>query len=350
MNDLDSKLGPFNSLGTDGRNDQSNEKRLRSPIRKYYKSFLILSAIILVSLSLLMSYRVASQLEAKIANLTLKLEEELLEDETSIAGLHDKIGSIEDSITSRISTLEGEIEAGERRFNQKMGQVDWLSFEKIDSLNHVQRFITRSYQVLHGYRDKDHAILLLKTAKEILESVEIDESQNLIERISAQEQELENLEVVNFGIIYRKLEALSALVDGWQPLKKKLSPNSAPSDTGTIWEDILQALDRLFVVRVDQSSTKRLILSDEIDVSLLKLEWKLHLQEMRFAVASENQFAYSESLRAFERAVGQAKLDIYDINSFQSLIKQLAEYEIGALEFDLDVILDELKELKSISS
>ena len=91
-------------------------------------------------------------------------------------------------------------------------------------------------------------------------------------------------------------------------------------------------------------------MSDEIDVSLLKLEWKLHLQEMRFAVASEIQFAYSESLRAFERAVGQAKHDIFDINSFQSLIKQLAEYEIGALEFDLDVILDELKELKSISS
>jgi hypothetical protein len=301
-------------------------------------------------LSLLTAYRVASQLESKIANLNLKIEEELLEDETSIARLHDKIVSIEDSITSRISTLEGEIEAGERRFNQKMEQVDWLSFEKIDSLNHVQRFITRSYQVLHGYRDKDHAILLLITAKEILESVEIDESQNLIERISAQEQELENLEVVNFGIIYRNLEALSALVDGWQPLKKKLSPNSAPSVTGTIWEDILQALDRLFVVRVDQNSTKRLILSDAVDVSLLKLEWKVQLQEMRFAIASEDAIAYSKSLRAFERAIGQAKLHIVDINSFQTLIKQLAEYEIGALEFDLDAILDELKVLKSISS
>ena len=297
-----------------------------------------------------MSYRLASQLEVKIANLALKIEEKLLEDEISIAGLHDKIVAIEDGITSRISTLEGEIEADKRRFNQKMGQIDWLSFEKIDSLNHVQRFITRSYQVLHGYRDKDHAILLLKTAKEILESVEIEGSQNLIERISVQEQELENLEVVNSQLIYRDLGALSALVDGWQPIKKKFSPNSAPSDTESVWEEILQALDRLFVVRVDQSSTKRLILSDEIDVSLLKVEWKLHLQEMRFAIANEDQVAYRESLRAFEKAIGKAKLDIVDINSFQTLIKQLAEYEIGALDFDLDAILDELRALKSISS
>ena len=297
-----------------------------------------------------MSYRLASQLEVKIANLALKIEEKLLEDEISIAGLHDKIVVIEDGITSRISNLEGEIEADKRRFNQKMGQVDWLSFEKIDSLNHVQRFITRSYQVLHGYRDKDHAILLLKTAKEVLESVEIEGSQNLIERISVQEQELENLEVVNSQLIYRDLGALSALVDGWQPIKKKFSPNSAPSDTESVWEEILQALDRLFVVRVDQSSTKRLILSDEIDVSLLKVEWKLHLQEMRFAIANEDQVAYRESLRAFEKAIGKAKLDIVDINSFQTLIKQLAEYEIGALDFDLDAILDELRALKSISS
>ena len=86
-----------------------------------------------------------------------------------------------------------------------------------------------------------------------------------------------------------------------------------------------------------------------IDVRLLKIEWKLYVQEMRLTVLNQDQHLYLELVKRFENDIVKIKPAIPALGVFKTKIEELRKYDVSPLSSDIAEIAKRIQEVSEDS-
>ncbi len=334
----DKRRDPINGTTPD---KQERKRLLVTPKSKSFFLFLLFFAVTASSLSLYFTLRLSNEFHSEVSALSRSIESGLADDEQSILNLAERIVSIEETILSRISKLESQLEVEEELLGLKLSEVDTGSLQIKESLKHIQFLLREAHRYLSLNRDKDHAIRLLKNANELMDTERLKAYQYLSDLISAQVLELELLQVDDLPEVFDELDELTDLVDGLEILDKEFSTVRVPEEYDGYWDEFKGVVDRIVLVRSVSRSTDRLDLSRELDLALIKLEWKLYVFEMRLAVLNQNQYSYLHLVNRFEKAM--IKASIPNESAFQAKFDEIRVHDVSPLSSDIDEILSLLQ-------
>jgi len=348
VNEVDLSHNPSDFVDGNKRDRQESKSYLMTLLGKYLSWAFIFFAIASSSLSLYIAFRLSTEFQAEVSNLNKSVESRLAEDRKLTVSLKERLFSIDETLASRISELEGRIEAGENRLGDKINELGRGSPGIKESLKHVQFLLAEAQTALHWHRDKDYAVRVLENANKLMETEKLVKYQVLRDLISAEVLKLELAKVDRFSSLFAELEELIDLIDGLEVLNKKSPERDGVEEYDGYWDEFKGVFDQLVLIRSISGSADRFDLSNEIDVALLKLEWKLYVQEMRLAILNQDQYSYKDSLKRFKSAIRKVEPRIGNFSLFQAKLLEIGLRNVSPLSLDIEEILGRLQ--KAIES
>ena len=80
--------------------------------------------------------------------------------------------------------------------------------------------------------------------------------------------------------------------------------------------------------------------SDRSDSDLVKLRWKLRLQEIRHSVLSQDQDLYQNLVNEFKNELIEINFHFEDRERLRLIIAELSSYDVGPIPSNIELILN----------
>tara|TARA_S200000501_G_scaffold198029_1_gene186336 strand:+ start:241 stop:1233 length:993 start_codon:yes stop_codon:yes gene_type:complete len=304
------------------------------------------AVFVIVLFGFLFLWYLLSLNQAAITALEAKVESKILKAKAEQEALHRRFGSIEESILLKTNELVGRIEANQKSFSEKIGSINWFSFDQIGAVRHARYLLNRAQQALLWSRNTSYAISLLEQTRSFLLSAEDEKFEQAAELIS---QQIKGLKLVNSdssGQIHLKLDVISDLIDSLDLVKTEFAMAKSPPTPDDFWDEAWDSLNKYINVRFLPDSIDGVELSNLNDGDLVKLRWRLCLQEIRYSVLSQDQELYQDSLNELSSELIKINFQFEDLAKFQVIVAELSSYDVGPIPSNIELILN-LSELEN---
>jgi len=298
------------------------------------------AVFVIVLFGFLFLWYLLSLNQAAITALEAKVESKILKAKAEQEALHRRFGSIEESILLKTNELVGRIEANQKSFSEKIGSINWFSFDQIGAVRHARYLLNRAQQALLWSRNTSYAISLLEQTRSFLLSAEDEKFEQAAELIS---QQIKGLKLVNSdssGQIHLKLDVISDLIDSLDLVKTEFAMAKSPPTPDDFWDEAWDSLNKYINVRFLPDSIDGVELSNLNDGDLVKLRWRLCLQEIRYSVLSQDQELYQDSLNELSSELIKINFQFEDLAKFQVIVAELSSYDVGPIPSNIELILN----------
>ena len=302
--------------------------------------------LVITLFGVLFLWHLLSQNQAAITELEARIESSILKERAKQEAFHTRLGLIEESILLKTNELVVRIEANQKSFSEKIGSINWFSFDQIGAVRHARYLLNRAQQALLWSRNTSYAISLLEQTRRFLLSAEDKKFEQAAELIS---QQIEGLKLVNSdssGQIHLKLDVISDLIDSLDLVKTEFAIEKSPPTPDDFWDEAWDSLNKYINVRLLPDSIDGVELSNLNDGDLVKLRWRLCLQEIRYSVLSQDQELYQGLLNALSRELIKINFQFEDRATFQLIVAELRSYDVGPIPSNIELILN-LPELEN---
>ncbi len=298
------------------------------------------TVLVFVLIGILLMWHLLSQNQAVINELEAKIESTTLKEKTMQEDLEKRFGLIEESILLKTNELVVRIEANQKSFSEKIGSINWFSFDQIGAVEHVRYLLNRAQQSLLWSRNTSYAIALLEQTRSFLLSGEDEKYDKSVSLISQQIKELELVKPDSSDQIYLKLDTLIGLIDSLDLVKTEFSNTKKAEISGDFWEEAWNSLNKYLNIRLEPDSIDSVALSNRNDGELVKLRWKLSLQEIRYSVLSQNQKLYQNSLNQFKEGLREITFQFEERERLQLILSELSSHDVGPIPSKIELILN----------
>ncbi len=295
--------------------------------------------VVLVLGVLFLSY-LLNQNQAAITELEAKIESSILKEKEMQEQLDKRVGLIEESIRLETNELAVRIDANQKSFSEKIGSINWFSFDQIGAVRHARYLLNRAEQALLWSRNTSYAISLLEQTRSFLLSAEEEKYQKAVGLIS---QQINGLKLVNSDSsvqIHHKLDAIGGLIDSLDLVKTEFSTTKKAAIPGGFWDEALDSLNKYINMRLVPDSIDSFELSHKSDGDLVKLRWKLSLQEIRYSVLSQDQDLYQNLLNQFKNGLIEINFQYEERERLLLIIAELSSYDVGSIPSNIELILN----------
>ena len=320
------------------------EKKLEpNPVKLAGRVLKLCFGIILVILffGVLFLWRLLSQNQAAVIELEAKIENDALKEKALQQQLHQRVDALEESLTLKTNELMVQIEANQESFSEKIGNINWFSFDQTGAVRHARYLLNRAQQALLWSRNTSYAISLLEQTRKFLLSAKREEYEKAIGLISQQVTDLKLGKSDNNHEIHFMLDSMFALINSLDLVKTEfLIEEESSSSSDGFWGEVWDSLEKYINVRFTPDVTDGVGLSNRNDGELLKLRWKLYLQEIRYAILSQDQELYLNLLNDFGDELLRINLPTEDGIRVESIISDLSSYDVGPIPSKIDLILN----------
>ena len=148
------------------------------------------TVLVIVVLGVLFLSYLLNQNQAAITELEAKIERNILKEKEMQERLDNRFDLIEESIRLETNDLGVRIDANQKSFSEKIGSINWFSFDQIGAVRHARYLLNRAEQALLWSRNTRYAISLLEQTRSFLLSAEEEKYQKAAGLISQQINEL----------------------------------------------------------------------------------------------------------------------------------------------------------------
>lgn len=298
------------------------------------------AVLVIVVLGVLFLSYLLNQNQAAIAELEAKIESNILKEKEMQERLDKRFGLIEESIRLETNDLGVRIDANQKSFSEKIGSINWFSFDQIGAVRHARYLLNRAEQALLWSRNARYAISLLEQTRSFLISAEEEKYQKAVGLISQQINELKLVKSDSSGQIHHKLDVIGSLIGSLDLVKTEFSTTKKSAIPGGFWDQALDSLNKYINMRLVPDSIDSVELSHKSDGDLVKLRWKLSLQEIRYAVLSQDQGLYQNLLKQFKNGLIEINFHYEERERLLSIIAELSSYDVGPIPSNIELILN----------
>ena len=253
------------------------------------------AVLVIVVLGVLFLSYLLNKNQAAITELEATIESNIIKEKEMQERLDKRFGLIEESIRLETNDLAVRIDANQKSFSEKIGSINWFSFDQIGAVRHARYLLNRAEQALLWSRNTSYAISLLEQTRSFLLSAEEEKYQKAVGLISQQINGLKLVKSDSNGQIHYKLDVIGGLIGSLDLVKTKFSTTKKTAIPRGFWDEALDSLNKYINMRLVPDSIDSVELSHKSDGDLVKLRWKLSLQEIRYSVLSQDQGLYQNS-------------------------------------------------------
>ena len=298
------------------------------------------AVLVIVVLGVLFLSYLLNQNQAAIAELEAKIESNILKEKEMQERLDKRFGLIEESIRLETNDLGVRIDANQKSFSEKIGSINWFSFDQIGAVRHARYLLNRAEQAVLWSRNTSYAISLLEQTRSFLLSAEEEKYQKAAGLISQQINELKLVKSDSSGQIHHKLDVIDGLIGSLDLVKTEFSTTKKSAIPDGFWDQALDSLNKYINMRLLPDSIDSVELSHKIDGDLVKLRWKLSLQEIRYSVLSQDQGLYQNLLKQFKNGLIEINFHYEERERLLSIIAELSSYDVGPIPSNIELILN----------
>ena len=195
--------------------------------------------VILLFGVLFLSY-LLNENQAAITELEAKIESNILKEKEMQDRLDQRFGLIEESVRLETNDLAVRIDANQKSFSEKIGSINWFSFDQIGAVRHARYLLNRAEQALLWSRNTRYVISLLEQTRSFLLSAEAEKYQKAVGLISQQINGLKLVKSDSSGEIHHKLDVIGGLIGSLDLVKTEFSTTKKSATPDGFWD---QALD-----------------------------------------------------------------------------------------------------------
>ena len=298
------------------------------------------AVLVVVVLGVLFLSYLLNQNQAAITELEAKIERNILKEKEMQERLDNRFDLIEESIRLETNDLGVRIDANQKSFSEKIGSINWFSFDQIGAVRHARYLLNRAEQALLWSRNTRYAISLLEQTRSFLLSAEEEKYQKAAGLISQQINELKLVKSDGSGQIHHKLDVIGGLIGSLDLVKTKFSTTKKSAIPDGFWDQALDSLNKYINMRLVPDSIDSVELSHKSDGDLVKLRWKLSLQEIRYSVLSQDQGLYQNLLKQFKNGLIEINFHYEERERLLSIIAELSSYDVGPIPSNIELILN----------
>ena len=298
------------------------------------------AVLVIVVLGVLFLSYLLNQNQAAIRELEAKLESNTLKEKEMQERLDKRFGLIEESIRLETNDLGVRIDANQKSFSEKIGSINWFSFDQIGAVRHARYLLNRAEQALLWSRNTSYATSLLEQTRSFLLSAEEEKYQKAAGLISQQINELKLVKSDSSGQIHHNLDVIGGLIGSLDLVKTEFSTTKKSAIPDGFWHQALDSLHKYINVRLVPDSIDSVELSHKSDGDLVKLRWKLSLQEIRYSVLSQDQVLYQNLLKQFKNGLIEINFHYEERERLLSIIAELSSYDVGPIPSNIELILN----------
>ena len=298
------------------------------------------AVLVVVVLGVLFLSYLLNQNQAAITELEAKIENNIRKEKEMQERLDKRFGLIEESILLKTNELAVRIGANQKSFSEKIGSINWFSFDQIGAVRHARYLLNRAEQALLWSRNTRYAISLLEQTRSFLLSAEEEKYQKAAGLISQQINELKLVKSDRSGQIHHKLDVIGGLIGSLDLVKTKFSTTKKSAIPDGFWDQALDSLNKYINMRLVPDSIDSVELSHESDGDLVKLRLKLRLQEIRYSVLSQDQGLYQNLLKQFKNGLIEINFHYEERERLLSIIAELSSYDVAPIPSNIELILN----------
>jgi len=288
---------------------------------------------------LFLSY-LLNQNQAAITELEAKIESSILKEKKMQEQLDKRFDLIEESIRLETNDLAVRIDANQKSFSEKIGSINWFSFDQIGAVRHARYLLNRAEEVLLWSRNMSYAISLLEQTRSFLLSAEEEKYQKAVGLISQQINGLKLIKSDSSGEIHHKLDVIGGLIDSLDIVKTEFSTTKKAAIPDGFLDEAWDSLNKYVNMRLAPDSIDSVELSHKNDGDLVKLRWKLSLQEIRYSVLSQDQDLYQNLLNKFKNGLIEINFQYEERERLLFIIAELSSYDVGPIPSNIELILN----------
>ncbi len=294
---------------------------------------ILLFGVLFLSYLLNQNQAAITELEAKIGTIIIK-EKEMQEK------LDKRFGLIRESIRLETDELAVRIDANQKSFSEKIGSINWFSFDQIGAVRHARYLLNRAKQALLWSRNTSYAISLLEQTRSFLLSAEAEKYQKAVVLISQQINGLKLVKSDSSGEIHHKLDVIGGLIDSLDIVKTEFSNTNKAAIPDGFLDEAFDGLNKYINMRLERDSIDSVELSHKSDADLVKLRWKLSLQEIRYSVLSQDQDLYQNLLNQFKNGLIEINFQYEERERLLLIIAELSSHDVGPIPSNIELILN----------
>ena len=298
------------------------------------------AVLVIVVLGVLFLSYLLNQNQAAITELEAKIESNILKEKEMQERLDKRFGLIEESIRLETNDLAVRIDANQKSFSEKIGSINWFSFDQIGAVRHARYLLNRAEQALLWSRNTSYATSLLEQTRSFLLSAEEEKYQKAAGLISQQINELKLVKSDRSGQIHHKLDVIGGLIGSLDLVKTEFSTTKKAAIPDGFWDEALDSLNKYINMRLLPDSIDSVELSHKSDGDLVKLRWKLSLQEIRYSVLSQDQDLYQNLLKQLKNGLMEINFHYEERERLLSIIAELSSYDVGPIPSNIELILN----------
>ena len=298
------------------------------------------AVLVIIVLGVLFLSYLLNKNQAAITELEATIESIIIKEKEMQERLDKRFGLIEESIRLETNDLAVRIDANQKSFSEKIGSINWFSFDQIGAVRHARYLLNRAEQALLWSRNTRYAISLLEQTRSFLLSAEEEKYQKAAGLISQQINELKLVKSDSSGQIHHKLDVIGSLIGSLDLVKTKFSTTKKSAIPDGFWDQALDSLNKYINMRLVPDSIDSVELSHESDGDLVKLRWKLRLQEIRYSVLSQDQGLYQNLLKQFKNGLIEINFHYEERERLLSIIAELSSYDVGPIPSNIELILN----------
>ena len=301
-----------------GDHEQDSELIISNPAGRVFTLGVGAVLVIVVLGILLLSY-LLNKNQAAITELEAKIESSFLKEKEMREQLDKRFDLIEESIRLETNELAVRIDANQKSFSEKIGSINWFSFDQIGAVRHARYLLNRAEQALLWSRNTSYAISLLEQTRSFLLSAEKEKYEKVAELISRQINGLKLVKLDSSAQIHAKLDVIGGLINSLDLVKTEFPSTKKVAITDGFWNEAWDSLNKYISIRLVPDSMDSIEVSDRSDSDLVKLRWKLRLQEIRHSVLSQDQDLYQNLLNEFKNELIEINLHSEDRERLRSV-------------------------------
>ena len=322
-----------------GDHEQDSELIISNPAGRVF-TLGVGAALVIVVLGILFLWYSLNQNQAVISELGAKIDSSMLKQKEMHEQLDKRFGLIEESILLETNELAVRIGANQKSFSEKIGSINWFSFDQIGAVRHARYLLNRAEQALLWSRNTSYAISLLEQTRSFLLSAEKEKYEKAAELISRQINGLKLVKLDSSAQIHAKLDVIAGLINSLDLVKTEFPSTKKVAIPDGFWNEAWDSLDKYISIRLVPDSIDSIEVSDRSDSDLVKLRWKLRLQEIRHSVLSQDQDLYQNLLNEFKNELIEINLHFEDRERLRLIIAELSSYDVGPIPSNIELILN----------
>ena len=298
------------------------------------------AVLVIVVLGVLFLSYLLNKNQAAITELEATIESIIIKEKEMQERLDKRFGLIEESIRLETNDLAARIDANQKSFSEKIGSINWFSFDQIGAVRHARYLLNRAEQALLWSRNTSYATSLLEQTRSFLLSAEEEKYQKAAGLISQQINELKLVKSDRSGQIHHKLDVIGGLIGSLDLVKTEFSTTKKSAIPSGFWDQAFDSLNKYINTRLVPDSIDSVELSHKTDGDLVKLRWKLSLQEIRYSVLSQDQDLYQNLLKQLKNGLMEINFHYEERERLLSIIAELSSYDVGPIPSNIELILN----------